>query len=94
MAVEDIHGLEVISPRLRFCCDQVLVGSEICAGTGMLSRVLQLHGLNIPAMDIIYWKNHITTRPLMNNPLDLLGNAGFVHRGYIHEMLLIKYAAG
>ena len=64
---------------VAFFGDQVLDGSEICAGTGTLSRVLRLHGLNVPAMDISYWRNYISSRPLNNNPLDLLGNAGFVH---------------
>ena len=59
---------------------EVLDGAEICAGTGMLCRVVQLyHGLIFPGFDIKYWKAH-DLRPTINNPLDMLGKAGFVCR--------------
>ena len=49
----------------------------MCAGVGMLSRVVKLHGFNVPALDITYWETYTHRRPTNSNPLDLLGDAGF-----------------
>ena len=43
----------------------------------MLSRVARLEGYRVAAMDITYWETYAKRRPSMNNPLDLLGDAGF-----------------
>ena len=56
---------------------QVLDGAEVCAGVGMLSQVVKLHGFNAPALDITYWERYVHRRPTNSNPLDLLGDAGF-----------------
>ena len=47
----------------------------------MLSRVMQLHGLRFPAMDIAYWERSLSFRPNVRNPLDMLGPAGFACLG-------------
>ena len=58
---------------------QVYDGCEVCAGIGMLSKVAGLHGYTFPAMDIVYWEKYANYRPCCNNPLDMLGDAGFGH---------------
>ena len=70
--------VECALDKFRVCWDQVLDGCEVCAGTAMLTRVLQLHGINIRALDITYWNHSKSSRPALHNPLDMLGNAGFV----------------
>ena len=57
---------------------QEIDGAEVCAGWGILARVLRSQGHQIWAMDIDYWEAHgIKSR--CNNPLDLLQPSGMAH---------------